>query len=132
MSSECASAELLEAMFAAFNRHDADGVLACMTDDCVFEAAAGPEAHGRRIHGRDAVAAAFSQVWASMPDVQWRNTRHFVAGDRGVSEWTFVATRPDGSRIEADGCDLFTFRDGKVAVKQAFRKDRPDLPATAD
>jgi ketosteroid isomerase-like protein len=132
MSSESASAELLEAMFAAFNRHDVDGVLACMTDDCVFEAAAGPAAHGDRVRGRDAVGAAFSRVWATLPDVQWRDTRHFVAGDRGVSEWTFVATRPDGSRIEAEGCDLFTFRNGKVAVKRAFRKDRPALPATAD
>ena len=32
-----------------------------------------------------------------------------------------------GTRIEANGCDLFTFRNGKIAVKNAFRKDRPRL-----
>jgi hypothetical protein len=27
-------------------------------------------------------------------------------------------------RIEAEGCDLFTFRGDKICVKSAFRKDR--------
>jgi hypothetical protein len=31
--------------------------------------------------------------------------------------------------MEAQGCDLFTFRDGKIAVKQAFRKSRPLIKA---
>ncbi len=52
-----------------------------------------------------------------------------ASGDRGVSQWTFVATRADGGgRIEAAGCDLFTFRDGRIAVKDAYRKDRPVQP----
>lgn len=42
-----------------------------------------------------------------------------------VSESTFVATQPDGKRVEADGVDLFTVRDGKITRKQAFRKQRP-------
>jgi methyl-accepting chemotaxis protein/methyl-accepting chemotaxis protein-1 (serine sensor receptor) len=32
-------------------------------------------------------------------------------------------------RIEARGTDIFTFRDGKIAVKNAFRKDRPPVSA---
>ncbi|WMC10970.1 nuclear transport factor 2 family protein [Oceanimonas pelagia] len=118
---------LLEQLFAAFNRHDIDGVMACMTDDVVFEGAAGPEAHGNRFVGADAVAAAFINVWTTMPDVQWKNTSHFAVGDRGVSQWTFCASTPDGRRIEADGVDLFTLKGGKLALKQAFRKDRPLL-----
>ncbi|GAA3541698.1 nuclear transport factor 2 family protein [Zobellella aerophila] len=119
--------KLLEELFAAFNRHDVEGVMACMTDDCVFEGAAGPEAYGVRFEGRDAVAAAFVKVWTTFPDVSWQNTKHFAAGDRGVSQWTFCATAQDGRRIEADGVDLFTLKDGKLALKQAFRKDRPML-----
>ena len=52
---------------------------------------------------------------------------HFADGDRGVSEWTFRGTAADGSRIEAEGCDLFTFENGKIVRKQAFRKNRPVL-----
>jgi ketosteroid isomerase-like protein len=44
-----------------------------------------------------------------------------------VSEWTFTGTRTDGSRVEVHGCDLFTFRDGKIAVKDSYRKNRPPL-----
>ncbi|MBL1379468.1 nuclear transport factor 2 family protein [Zobellella iuensis] len=118
---------LLDALFAAFNRHDIEGVMACMTDDCVFEGAAGSEAFGTRFSGADAVAAAFVKVWTTYPDVSWQGTSHFAAGDRAVSQWTFCATCPDGRRIEADGVDLFTLKGGRLALKQAFRKDRPLL-----
>ena len=118
-------AKLLQDLFDAFNRHDLEGVLACMTEDCVFEGAAGPEAYGARFVGHDAVGAAFEGVWKAFPDVRWANDRHFAADGLGVSQWTLVGTREDGKRIEADGVDLFTFRDGKVATKKAFRKDRP-------
>jgi len=120
---------VLDAMFAAFNRHDAATVVALMTDDCLFETAAGPEVFGARHVGRKAVQAAFEQTWETMPDVRWDHVRHFACGDRAVSEWTFRATRPDGARIEVHGCDLFTTIDGKVAEKHAFRKERPALPA---
>lgn len=122
---------LLEALFRAFNAHDADGVVALMTEDCVFEAAAGPEIHGVRHVGRAAVKTAFENVWKGLPDVRWDVTGHFAAGDRAVSQWIFRATRPDGARIEVEGCDLFDVRDGRIAVKRAFRKDRPPLPAKA-
>ncbi len=50
---------------------------------------------------------------------------HFVAGARGVSEWTFTGTRAsDGQRIEVDGCDIFTFEGDKIRVKDSWRKQR--------
>lgn len=70
-----ASADVLEAVFQAFNRHDADGVMAYFGDDIVFETIAGDEAHGTRIEGYDAVHAAFNAVWRQFPDVQWSNAR---------------------------------------------------------
>lgn len=127
-----ATADVLHAVFQAFNRHDADGVMAHMSDDVVFETIGGDQMYGTRIEGRDAVHAAFSNVWASFPDVQWRDATHFACGDRGVSEWTFVATQSDGSMIEADGCDLFRFRDGKIVEKKAFRKNRPVVESSAE
>ena len=74
-------------------------------------------------------SAAFESAWKNFPDAQWRNGRHFVAGDRGVSQWTFTGTAADGTRSESDGVDLFTFKDGKILVKNVFRKNRPALPA---
>ena len=121
--------DFLQAFADAFNRHDADALMGFMTDDCVFEASAGPQVCGESFVGRQAVRAAFAAVWATYPDAQWRSPRHFVCGDRGVTEWTFTGTRTDGARVEVNGCDVFTFRDGRIAVKNSYRKNRPLLPA---
>lgn len=121
--------QLLVTLFEAFNRHDASGVMACMTHDIVFDAAVGPDMFGRRIVGTADVKAAFEKVWTDMPDVSWTCTEHHVFGDRGLSEWIFRGTTASGTRIEAEGCDLFTFSGGKLSRKSAFRKDRPALPA---
>lgn len=130
MSLDTTRRALLDTLFAAFNRHDAAGVMACMTDDVVFDTAAGPDACGRRLTGAADVRAAFEGTWTSMPDVSWECTRHAVFGDRGISEWIFRATTADGKRIEANGCDLFEFRGDKICTKSAFRKDRPLLAAS--
>ncbi|MGA7803876.1 nuclear transport factor 2 family protein [Bradyrhizobium sp.] len=120
---------LLRQLFAAFNRHDGAAVMACTTDDIVFDAAAGPDICGRRLSGAREVLAAFEATFNSMPDVAWECLRHDVFGDRGISEWIFRATTADGQRIEAEGCDLFFFRGEKICTKSAFRKDRPLQPA---
>ena len=119
--------DFLQAYADAFNRHDADGIMAFMTEDCVFEASAGPEVCGARYTGRDAVRAAFVDVWTTFPDAHWGDARYFVQGDRGISEWTFTGTRADGARVEVHGCDLLTFRDGKIALKNSYRKNRPPI-----
>jgi ketosteroid isomerase-like protein len=129
MSKPQLSAADLAALFDAFNRHDIEAVMSFFAKDCVFNGVAGPEVHGTRFEGSEAIAAAFSGVWGAMKDARWDHHGHFVHGDRAVSEWTFSGTNADGSRVEAEGCDLFTLRDGKIVRKQAFRKNRPLLTA---
>ena len=119
--------EVLQAFADAWNRHDANALMTFMSEDCVFEASAGPDVAGTRYVGREAVRAGFSEVWVTYPDAQWSDARHFICGDRGVSEWTFTGTRADGSRVEVHGCDVFTFRDGKIALKNSYRKNRPPV-----
>ena len=119
----------LAAFSAAWNRHDIDSLMSFMSDDCVFQTAAGPEAYGARHEGLQAVRSAFESAWINFPDAQWIHDRHFVHENFGVSEWTFTGTAADGSRVEADGVDVFTFKDGKIQLKNVFRKNRPNLPA---
>lgn len=116
--------KLLERFADAWNRHDLDALMSMMTDDCVFEASAGPQVAGQRSEGKQAVRAAYAAVFEAFPDAHWANPRHFIAGNRGVSEWTFTGTQKDGKRVEVTGCDLFTFRDGKIAIKNSYRKNR--------
>ncbi|MGE0331117.1 MAG: nuclear transport factor 2 family protein [Ramlibacter sp.] len=119
--------QLLAEFAAAWNRHDIDALMSFMAEDCVFHAVAGPELMGRSFVGREAVRAGFEMAWASFPDAAWLDGDHFVCGDRGVSESTFRGTRTDGACIEARMVDVFTFRDGRIAVKNAYRKDRPPI-----
>jgi steroid delta-isomerase-like uncharacterized protein len=119
--------EILQAFADAWNRHDIEALMTFMTDDCVFEASAGPQVCGTSWIGKDAVRNGFQEVWATYPDARWNSPRHFVCADRGVSQWTFGGTRQDGTRVEVNGCDVFTFRGDKIAVKDSYRKNRPAL-----
>ena len=116
--------DMLVAFSKAWNAHDIDALMSFMAEDCVFETVAGPHVFGTKFSGTTAVREAFQSAWKNFPDAQWLDGTHFVAGDRGVSEWRFVGTGLDGKRVEANGVDIFTFRDGKILIKNAFRKNR--------
>jgi ketosteroid isomerase-like protein len=118
---------LLQAFADAWNRHDVDALMSMMTADCVFEASGGNAVDGEKHEGQRAVRAAYAAIFEVYPDAHWGDARHFVSGDRGLSEWTFTGTLKDGKRVEVTGCDVFTFRNGKIAIKNSFRKNRPPI-----
>ncbi len=107
-----------------WNAHDLDVLMTFMAEDGVFETASGPEAFGTRYQGHERVRDGFRTLFARFPDARFDDTRHFVVGDRGVSEWTFTGTSADGRKIEVNGCDLFTFRDNKIVLKSSYFKHR--------
>jgi steroid delta-isomerase-like uncharacterized protein len=117
---------MLQAIAAAFDRHDLDAILEHFADDAVFESPRGPDPWGQRFEGRDAVREAFAGRFTGIPDVRYTDDDHFVDGDRGASEWTLSGTTTAGQRIEIRGCDLWTFRDGKVSRKDSFWKIRTE------
>ncbi len=115
--------QFLDSFGSAVNQHDVDAIVEHFTDDGVFESYMGPGKAGTRFEGREQVGAGFANIWAVYPDAHFGQTRHFICGDRGVSEWVFTGTL-EGERVEVNGCDIWTFRDGKIAIKNAFRKHR--------
>lgn len=115
---------MLKAVTTAFDEHDLDGIMAHIADDAVFEGPRGADPWGTRFVGAAAIRAAFAARFAGIPDVRYQDDTHFVDGDRGVSEWTLSGTTTDGERIEVRGCDLWTFRDGKIEKKDSFWKIR--------
>ena len=114
----------LKDMLDAFNRHDLDAITDFFAEDAVFEMPRGPDPWGKRYVGRAAVREGLATRFAGLPDVHYGDDRHWVAGDRGVSEWTITGTTVGGNRVEVRGCDLFTFRDGKIIRKDSFWKIR--------
>ena len=114
----------LQSFADAFNAHNVKAIMEHMTDDCVFEASAGVDVDGEKFIGQEQVRKAFENVFASFPDARWNNAKHFISGDRGFSEWVFTGTKTDGTKVEVTGWDLFTFKGGKIAVKNSYRKNR--------
>ncbi|MGI9319379.1 MAG: nuclear transport factor 2 family protein [bacterium] len=108
----------------AWNDHDIDRIMSYMTEDCIFETGGGGEKYGTRFEGHDAVRERSIEVWTDIPDVRFENASHFVQGDNGCSEWTLIGTRKDGIKIEIDGCDVFTFENGKIKSKRSYIKNR--------
>jgi ketosteroid isomerase-like protein len=116
--------QFLQSFVDAFNAHDAEAIMSHMTEDCVFQASAGPDVDGEKFTGQKNVKKAFENVFETFPDAQWSNPKHFIIGDRGFSEWIFTGTKSDGTKVEVTGCDLFMFVDGKIAIKNSYRKNR--------
>ena len=122
MSQSGPTPALLEAFLDAFNRHDTDAVMAFFADDCVMDTPRGPAPGGRRLTGREAVRAGVQARFDGIPDVRYEDDRHWVAGDRGVSEWTIRGTQASGEPIEVRGCDLLEFEGDRIRRKDSFWK----------
>jgi steroid delta-isomerase-like uncharacterized protein len=120
--------QFLQTFADAFNAHDLSAIMAHMTSDCVFEASAGPQVDGEKYVGQQEVRKAFEAVFSTFHDAHWGNARHFIAGDRGFSEWVFTGTTAEGKKVEVTGVDLFRFREGKIAIKNSYRKNRSVTP----
>ena len=104
----------------AINRHDGAAVAALLTEDTVFENT-GPVPDGTRIEGKAAVAAFWEKWFAGNPDAKFEAEEVIVAGDRCTVRWIYRKMR-DGKPWHLRGIDVFTVRDGKVAVKLAYVK----------
>ena len=115
--------QMLKAVAAAFDRHDLDAILEHFSDEAVFEAPRGSERWGQRFVGKEAIRAAFASRFSTIPDVGYTDDSHFVAGDRGVSQWTLSGTI-NGEWVQFHGCDIWTFEDGKIIKKDSYWKAR--------
>ncbi len=114
--------ELLEAICDAFNRHDLEGVMSFFADDGVFDKPAGPEIHGARVSGKEKVRAEFAALFDAVRDLHWEGTANWVSGNMGCSQWRRTGTGKSGEKTDWLGCDLFTFRDGKIIKKDSYFK----------
>ena len=82
--------EFLERFAEGWNRHDLDGLMTFMTDDCVFETTADPEVCGKHYAGREQVREAFARVFKMFPRVRskvhWFNRAGFFFLIRGKGQ----------------------------------------------
>ncbi len=116
------TAPALRAFLEAFNAHDVDAIMSFFAEDCVLEMPRGPAPGGQRLVGKDEVRKGIQSRLDGIPDIHYGDDRHWVCGDRGVSEWTIRGTRVTGEPIEVRGCDLIEFTGEKISRKDSFWK----------
>jgi uncharacterized protein (TIGR03086 family) len=105
---------------AAFVRGDVDGIMAQLTDDCVFESTSAPD--GDRFVGAEALREQWEKVFGETDEPLFETEEWFVLGDRGVIRWKFSWRESDGGRGQVRGADVLRLRDGKVAEKLSYVK----------
>jgi ketosteroid isomerase-like protein len=104
----------------AFNRHDADAVMALMTEDCVFEDTS-PAPDGARYAGAKAVREYWEAFFNRSPDARIETEEIITAGDRCVVRWIYRKTK-DGLPWHLRGVDVFRVQGKKVAEKLSYVK----------
>jgi ketosteroid isomerase-like protein len=111
----------IERFNEAFNRHDVDGIMAVMTDDCRFENSY-PPPDGLYFNGQAEVRAYWENLFAEEPTGQWEAEDIFAVGDRCVVLWINRWNNQQDGPGHIRGVDVFRVRDGKVAEKFAYIK----------
>lgn len=118
--------EILKVYSQAWNDHDIDTIMSMMADECTFFTIAGPDVMGTEHTGREKVRAAFESAWQNFPDAAWLDGKYYMLDENhAMSTSRFKGTDLSGAKHEAQMVDLFTFDGDKIAVKNAFRKNRP-------
>jgi len=112
----------VDRFLAPWNRHDVDGALTLMTDDCVWEIPRGTEPHGTLFQGRAAVRSAIENAFKAVPDVHYQPIRSSFGEDHVVVELLVTGTLADGTKARFHACDILTMRDGLIAAKRSYRK----------
>ena len=112
------SAELIRWVFALLNAHDIEPLRAYWTPE-TFE-----RFPDRTCTGPEEIAAYFNGLFAALPDLHMELLHLVADGEDVFARWhltgthsgtAWVGIEPTGARIELDGIDHFTVRDGKIA-----------------
>ena len=109
----------------ALNAGDVDGMMRCMTSDCVFENT-DPPPDGARFEGQEAVRAFWQEFFLSSSQAQITIEDIFASGSaqsvRCVMLWRYAWVDPEGQAGHIRGVDVYRLKDGLIAEKLSYVK----------
>jgi ketosteroid isomerase-like protein len=115
----------LRAFFAAWNAHDVEAIVSYFTPDGAYYASIGPDDAGTAFEGTDELRRGVAAFLSSYGDVRYTDlVIRMSSDDRAFASWTFHGISPEGQPMTYRGVDLFVFEGDRIAVKDAYRKER--------
>lgn len=110
---------LLQAFSQAWADRDIDRLIDLFSPDAAYQASVGPEP-GFTAKGHEEIRALIQTMFDLDHGARSETSEPIVF--EGGAFWTWRYVLDDGS-VEI-GCDLLRFRDGKIVLKDAYRKVR--------
>lgn len=105
----------------AFNRHDVEGLMRLMGDDCVFENTS-PAPDGTVYSGREAVTQFWQDFFRESPQAHIEIEEIFGYGIRCVMRWKYSWVDVTGNKGHVRGVDIFQLKDGLISQKLSYVK----------
>lgn len=113
--------EILNHFNAAFNRHDAEGMMAWMAPDCIFDDTF-PAPDGQRHTGWETVRQYWISFFQTSPGARLDPEEIFACDDRAIQRWVYSWQDESGAHGHVRGVDVFRFRDGLITEKLSYVK----------
>jgi ketosteroid isomerase-like protein len=112
------TATTVRALNDALNARDREATIALFASDGVFR----PGAAGASFEGPEAIADALFGFLELHTTGQFEILHEMFSGDEAYNEWRWAGVTNEGKPSESHGCDYYLIRDGRVALKNTFRK----------
>jgi len=111
---------MLEEWGEAWNSHQVEGVLSCVTDDIVYE----DLGEARAMRGKAEMRTWLNNMFSAFPDFKMDFKALFVSGDWAGTEWVMSGAfkgelqpfglQPTGKSFSVRGASITEMRGGKV------------------
>ncbi|MFZ0547825.1 MAG: nuclear transport factor 2 family protein [Candidatus Promineifilaceae bacterium] len=105
----------------AFNRHDVVGMMALMSEDCVFESPE-PAPDGTVYSGKTAVTQYWRDFFEQSPQAKIEIEEIFGLGTRCIMRWRYDWGEGAGTAGHVRGVDVFQIREGVITEKFSYVK----------
>jgi len=104
-----------------FNRHDVEGMMKLMSDDCVFENTV-PAPDGTKYSGKEAVTQFWEDFFRESPHAHIEIEEIFGLGFHCVMRWKYTWEDAAGTKGHVRGVDIFQMKDKLISQKLSYVK----------
>ena len=107
----------------ACNRHDVAGMMALLSDDCIFESA-DPIPNGAVYSGKEKISQYWLDFFRESPQAHIKIEDIFGLGERCVMYWKFTQGDSDGEDGHIRGVDIFRVKDSAICEQLSYVKGK--------